>query len=107
MRKLLLCLGMVFFGIGAHADQAQEQAMQQAYEEFVQIDAKIEGLVKEKLHLKGEIAQHKERESSSIRPRVERRQNSEIEGLLEQMQTITQQISELEAKRSSLLMSFE
>lgn len=104
MRNFLSLFLCIFsFAIGAYGDQSQKDAMKQAYEEFVQLDSKIENLVKQKLQLEAEIAQHTEREDSSIRPRVDRRQNQEIQELSQQIQSLSQQISELDKKRSSIL----
>ncbi len=97
MKAFLLLSCCVFsFAVGVYGDQSQQQAIQQAYEEFVQIDAQIESLVKQKLQLKAEVAQHMEREETSIRPRVDRRQNEQIEGLSQQIQSLSLQFSELD-----------
>ncbi|MBP9842144.1 MAG: hypothetical protein KBC64_06960 [Simkaniaceae bacterium] len=105
MRIFLLSLVLLSFMTNGYGDQ--QQAMQQIYEEFVQIDARIERLVKQKLQLKAQVAQHKEREETSIRPRVDRRQNMQIEELSQQIQELSQQISTLDAKRSSLLTTLD
>lgn len=108
MRTFLWISSCVFsFTIGVYGDPSQQQAMQQAYENFVQIDRQIESLVKQKLQLKAEVAEHMEREDASIRPRVERRQNAQIGELSQQIQSLSQRISELEEKRSTILLSLQ
>lgn len=104
---LLVCLSIFSLAIKTYGDAAQQQAMQQSYETLVQLDAQIEGLVKQKLQLKVEVAQHMERESTTIRPRIDRRQNTQIEGLSQQIQALSQQITELDTKRSSVLLSLQ
>ena len=104
MRSFLsLFLGTFCFVVGAHADQSKQDAIKQAYQEFVQIDAQIENLVKQKLQLEGEVAQHTEREDSTLRPRVERRQSQQVQQLSQQIEALSQQIIELDKKRSSIL----
>ena len=108
MRAFLLMSWCLFsFGIKAYSDPSPQQAIQQAYEELVQIDAQIENLLKQKLQLKAEIAQHRQREETSLRPRVERRQNEQIENLSQQIQSLSQQISELDGKRSTILLNLQ
>jgi iron-sulfur cluster repair protein YtfE (RIC family) len=108
MRTFLLTSSCIFlFAISAYGDQAQQQAMQQAYEKLVQIDGQIESLVKQKLQLKAEVAQHMERENTSIRPRVDRRQEMQIQELSQQIQALSQEIAELDEKRSTILLSLQ
>lgn len=108
MRTFLLAVWcIIFFAAYGCADQSEMEAMKQAYAEFVQIDAKIEALLKQKLELKAEMAQHLGREETAIRPRVEMRQNEEIEALSHQIQTISYELAQLEQKRSSILITLQ
>jgi hypothetical protein len=107
MRPFLFFLGIFSLMTCGYGDQSPQQAIQKSYEEFVQINAQIEALLKQKLQLKAELAQHRERENMSVRPRVDRRQNMQIEELSQQIQSLSQQISTLDAKRSSLLISLD
>ncbi len=104
MRVFLLCTLCVFSLARAYADQTSQQEL---YQEFVQIDAQIESLLKQKLGLKAELAQHVQREQESIRPRVDRRQDAAIEDLSQQIQSLSLQIEELDEKRSNILLRLE
>jgi hypothetical protein len=105
MRILCACLFASLFAFYVHGDSSSEQqAMQAAYQQFVQVDEQIENLLKQKLQLKAEAAQHMERGSTGVLPGVGRRQSREVEGIMQQIQSLSQQITELEEKRGTILL---
>lgn len=101
--RIFLSLFLCVFSLAFADDSSKEQEMQQAYTEFVQLDAQIEGLLKQKMDIEGEIAQHVQREESSPRPRVDRRQGQEIQGLVQQLETTVMEITKLDQKRALIL----
>lgn len=108
MRILFSSLFLFSCALCAYGDQSsQQQAMQEAYQQFIQVDEQIENLVKQKLQLKAKVAEHMERGSTGLLPGVGRRQSAEAGDLSQQIQALSQQITQLEEKRSDLLLSLQ
>lgn len=98
----IFCLTSIIY-----ADNDQQQIMKEQFQKLVEIDQKIEGLVKQKLQYKGEIAQHLERGSTGILPGVGRRQSREVESLMQNVQDTNQQIMQLEQERQALMLALK
>jgi predicted nucleic acid-binding Zn-ribbon protein len=98
----ILCLTSMIYG-----DNSSQEIMRQQFERLVEIDKQIEGLTKQKLEYKAEIAQHLERGSTGILPGVGRRQSREVESLMQDIQNTNQQIVGLEKQRQDIMMALK
>ena len=91
-----LCILCCFSAIIQADPAAMQQMMQQKYEMLLTVDKQIENLVQERMMLQSEMAQHMEREETSIRPRVDLRQEEAMGHIRTQIQDINTQLSQLE-----------
>jgi predicted nucleic acid-binding Zn-ribbon protein len=110
MRIWIYSFCFCFGFLALQADESSSNnaaAAQAAYQQLVSVDEQIENLVKQKLQLKEEIAAHTERGSTALLPGAGRRQDREIEELMQQMQTLNQQMMSLEEKRSQILLALD
>lgn len=111
MYMWICSLCFCFASFALHADDGssstKQQQAQAAIQQLIQVDEQIENLIKQKVQLKEEIAAHSERAETGILPGVERRQRREIGDLMQEMQTINQQIMALEEKRSQILLALD
>ncbi len=107
MKFFLLCFPIFCLTSVIYADQSSQEAMKEQFQKLVEIDQKIEGLTKQKLEYKAEIAKHLERGSTGLLPGVGRRQSREVEGLMQDVQNTNQQILQLEQQRQSVMMALK
>lgn len=108
MKRVLFCFGLSCMCL-AFADNASSagQVMQQKYQQLIEVDEQIENVVKERMQLQVEAAEHMERGDTAILPGVERRQSDAVSELAQQIQAYNQQLQALESKRSQILLSMQ
>jgi len=108
MKKVFfsLCLGMSCI-LSAQDPTATQQIMQQQFQELIQLDAQIEGLIKQRLELQQQLIEHKERQETAIRPRVDLRQEDAISTIIQEIQACDQKIQMLQEQRTQVLINLQ
>lgn len=108
MKTFITCLFLFGIGTSTYADSSATQEMiQSKLTQLEQVDRQIEGLVKQRVQLKAEVAADIERGANSILPREARRSDRSAEETAQQVQSLNQQIEGLEAQRQAILSSLE
>jgi seryl-tRNA synthetase len=107
MRNVILSLFLCTCTSAAYCDSAKEQQVKELIQNLIDVDEKIENLVKKRAQLQGEAAADLERGSESILPRAAKRTEREIAGLQGQIQQMNQELQELESKREQILLGLQ
>ncbi len=107
MRNIILALFLCLGTSAVYADNSKKQQVKELIQNLINVDEKIENLVKERAKLQGEAAAAMERGSDSILPRSGKRAEREIEGLQGQIQQMNQELQELESKREQILLGLQ
>ena len=107
MKKLILAMMLCGVGSIAYGEAPNKQMIEQKLQQLTEVDEKIEGLVKKRIQLKVEASEEVEHGADSILPREARREDRSAEGLEQQIQSITQELEQLEAERQAILTALQ
>ena len=108
MRNVILFSVLVGLGQLGYSDLSQAQMqVQSKLERLVEVDKQIEALEKQKAQLKGEAAEHLERGGTALLPGASRRNDRAGEEAMQQVQSLNDQIEQLEGQRQQIILELK
>lgn len=103
MRMLMLCLFLCNFSqLSFSAEPRTTESREMLMQELASVNEQIEALQGQKAELEASMAQHIEREDTSILPREDRRQSRDVQDDATQLEIVNGQIQELETRRMQI-----